>query len=179
MARINKQEVLQEMQEGLRLDTAREKTPQELAEKVLPVYKVNPKGRFISIVDATLNDSNKSFTVPEGKTWKLLYGHISLITTATVGNRNMNIRFLDDAGNIMFNIKPNNNQAASLTEDYNLYTNRPIETLPGNHLISIPNVAILLENWVINVRDDQVIDVAADDMTVRLVALEEDMNPNK
>jgi len=56
MARINRQEPLKEMQDGLRLDTAREKTPLEVADKVLPVFKINPKP-LMQIAQAQSNDT--------------------------------------------------------------------------------------------------------------------------
>lgn len=180
MARINKQEVLQEMQEGLKLDTAREKTPEELAEKVLPVYKVNPRPRIVRIMDSLDNDSDKSFTVPAGKKWKILYGLISLTTTATSGNRRIRIRILDETANDIYEVRALNVQIASTTEIYSLGQFSDVsESVVGIHLIPIPINLFLIEDYVIRIFDTTGVAPTADDMTVRFIVEESDMNPNR
>lgn len=56
MALINRSEVLEALIKGLRLDTARNKIPNEVADKVLPVFKINPTPQ-IQIAEATASDA--------------------------------------------------------------------------------------------------------------------------
>lgn len=178
MARINKQEVLQEMQEGLKLDTAREQTPSELAEKILPTYTVNPKPRIILVVDTTANDSDKSFTVPTGKKWKLLYGHIDFTTDANVANREMRLLFKDSNNNSLYEVRALNVQTASKTERYNLgQFSEPTEPTDGNHYFPIPVNSVFIEDFVIKIV--AVLGQAGDDMTIRLFIEESNMNPQR
>lgn len=180
MARINKQEVLQEMQEGLRLDTLRDKTPDQLAEKVLPIYQVNPRPRIIKIEDAILNDSDKRITVPVGKKWKILYGNLTLTTSATVGNRRVEFNIRDDADNVLYILRAVNVQTANTGEQYLLgQFGNYAEDLTEFHLLPIPVNSFLIENYDIRVRDVSATDAAADDLTIRIMVEESDMNPNR
>jgi hypothetical protein len=180
MARINKAEALQEMQEGLRLDTAKEKTPDQLADKILATYQINPKPRVIKLIDTDANDSNKSFQVPDGKKWKVLYGKFSLVSTATAGNRTMVLDVVDDASNILYSIRSLNVQAASVTEIYSIGQFGDVsESVAGVHLLPIPTNFFLLEGYFLRVRDSAAIDSAADDLSLFFVIEETDMNPNK
>jgi len=51
--------------------------------------KVRPGGRICHTFDKALNDSDKSFTVPTQKVWKILAIYAELLTDATVGNRGL------------------------------------------------------------------------------------------
>jgi len=178
MARINKQEVLQEIQEGLRLDTIREKTPNELADKVLPVYVANVRPRIIKVQDTVVNDTNKTFTVPTGKKWKLLYGRIDLTTDANVANREIRMNFDDDAGASIYSPRALNVQTASTSERYNLGQFADVsEPTAGNHYIPIPVNSILLEDFSINILASA--GQAGDDMNISLIIEESDMNPQR
>jgi len=177
MARINKQEVLHEMQEGLRLDVVREKTPDELADKVLPVFKVNPSPRIIQILDTVANDSDKTITVPSGKKWKVLWGFANLVTTATVGDRRISIRF-GDGSNDLWLIDALNVQTASTNENYNFAQNFTdvLEAVGARHTIPIPKDLTLIEGFTIRVLDAGAIAATADDLILRFIVEESDMN---
>jgi hypothetical protein len=56
MAKINRSEPLEVLQSGLRLDTIREKTPLEVADKVLATYKINPMPT-IKVIQGAMSDS--------------------------------------------------------------------------------------------------------------------------
>jgi len=181
MARINKQEVLQEMQEGLRLDTAKEKTPQELAEKILPVYKVNPRPRIFVLSDNALNDSDKTITVPAGKQWEVLYGQVQLVTTATVGDRRIQYTVQTSGGNeIVYTQQALNVQIASTNERYNFGTfSDVLESVPTRHNLPLPVGFVMLETFELRILDVNIVAAAADDLTINLVIKETDMNPNR
>ena len=55
------------------------------------------KGTPRWVRDATADDSDKSFTVPAGKVWKLISAEGELTTTATVGNRILNMSISNGA----------------------------------------------------------------------------------
>lgn len=65
--------------------------------KEYPWGKGTPKW----VRDATANDSDKSFTVPAGKIWKLQYVLFQLSASATVGNRYLRLT-LSDGTNEMY-----------------------------------------------------------------------------
>jgi len=98
MARINSAEVLNKIKNDLRLDSAREKVPVELAEKILPVFVANDDGVQKFIADDTINVNTKSWTVPNGFTWELQQLHVRIQATATVGSRRIQIEIISDDG---------------------------------------------------------------------------------
>ncbi len=178
MARINKQDVLKEMQVGLQLDVVREKTPDQLADKILPVYQVNPSSRIILVEDLVINDFSKEFTIPNNKKWKMLYGHVTLATDANVADRRVVIRFRDTGNFTLYEAEALNTQAASLTERYTFGQFGDVSESVGNrHTLPIPSNSILIEdfNILINVVNGQ----ATDDLTVKMIIEESDMNPNR
>ena len=58
------------------------------------------KGTVNLVYDSTANDSDKSFTVPVGKVWQLLWVRYRISTTATVGNRIMAVYITNGVNNI-------------------------------------------------------------------------------
>lgn len=65
------------------------------------VARTYPAGTSTIMYDATANDSDKSFTVPTNKEWKLKSLYAELATTATVGNRVL-IAQITSGGNAIF-----------------------------------------------------------------------------
>lgn len=128
--------------------------------------------------EATVDDSDKTFTVPTNRAWKILYGRVSLVSTATVGNRQLAIIVADESGQIMWEGRAGAVQAASLTYSYLLQQGESREgTVDVLSLImGIPKDLIMLPAWTIRVYDSAAVDAAADDMTVSLVY--KDMNPS-
>lgn len=179
MARINNTRLLSQLTRALRLESALEKTPDQLAKEIVPTFDVHPKPRTITIQDTVANDSNKTITVPDGKQWKLLYGIATLITTATVGDRQFTMFLQDSSGNILYRIQAANVQTASTTERYNLVAGPAdvSETVTGTHLIPIPFDSILPEGFRIVIQDSAAIAAAADDLNIFLMIEESDMNP--
>lgn len=121
-----------------------------------------------SVFDNTANDSDKTFTVPDGEMWKLNWAHVTLASTADVGNRQAEMRLLDSDGNVMFSLSAGAVQAASLTHDYHFTQGTYRETAFVANELQVPfgNDVYLPAGWQINFRDSAAIAAAADDMTV-------------
>ena len=136
-------------------------------------------GRFIGVsqqVDAAANDSDKTLTVPAGKAWRVSAIHVTLVTTATVGNRQVDILITDGSDNLLMKYQAGAVQAASLTRVYCFAPLHPQETgfTATIMLRALASELILPAGYKIRIYDSAAIDAAADDMTVR--ALVEEMS---
>lgn len=120
--------------------------------------------------DATANDSDKTFTVPTGRSWKLQWIGVDFTSTGTAGNRQVAI-VITDGTNTILTINAGAVQAASLTRNYYFYDTAPNETsFTGTAIRNpLPFNMVLLSGWTIQVLDSATVDAAADDMTVNLV----------
>jgi len=143
---------------------------------LVPVVNLPVPPNVVQIGDALANDSDKTFTVPAGKQWKLLYGFLTLITTATAGNRQIQFRALDEIGNLIYAQNAVNVQVASTTEFYSLGQFGDVaESSATIHSLPIPVNLILNENQAIQIIETAAVDAAADDMRVRLIIEETDV----
>jgi len=124
------------------------------------------KGTPTWTYDSNTNDSDKSLTTPAGKIRKIIGVHVSLASTATVGNRNLRV-LTTDGVNELTRAQSSSTQAASLTYQYILSTRLTNQTVSsaGIVIIAIPEV-ILPAGYVMRVYDSAAIDAAADDMLV-------------
>jgi len=176
MAKIERREIVQEIIQGLRLDSGREKVPMEVEDKVRAVYIAGSPPKFLKFINDTgTNDSDKQIAVPVGKQWKLLYGTIRLSTTATVGNRRLRFAIRDSIGAVVYQVDAVNVQAASLIEDYSIgQFGIPDESVTGMHLIPFPVNLIMPSSFDIRIFDRITVDAAADDLVVRFVVEETD-----
>ena len=123
--------------------------------------------------DTALNDSDKSFTAAALEIWEIVSVQVNLISTVTVGNRQMTVEVQDDASNVLFTAKAGAVQAASLTRDYTFAPGLPNDTAfggPGSDFLAtrLPIIE-LAAAWLVRVYDSAAIDAAADDMTVRVM----------
>jgi len=188
MAKINKQEIIQKLVDELNLYPGKDLIPSELADKILAVYQINTQDVNVSITsnhkiyeDATLNDIDKTFVVPAGKKWKVLYGSASLAGTATVGDRFAELQITNASDVIKFReghtaawttasatgyIFINPHQAGPAAVDVQYSTK--------NLLFSFPKEIVLEEGWKIRLYEPVGID-AADDMVFTLIVDEQDM----
>ena len=123
------------------------------------------------ILDVTPNDTNKTFTVPSAETWKVMYGHIELTTTATVGNRIIKLLVHDENGVIVTDSHAGASATAGGTFDYELMQGifRETSFINGGLQVPIPSDMVLLPGWTLNVVDSAAIDAAQDDMLVSFV----------
>lgn len=125
----------------------------------------------VLLSDADANDSNKSFTVPTGFIYEVLYGQVTLATSGTAGNRQMVIQILDDSAVEVATIRAGAVQAASTTRYYEFVQGVPRETsfVDESINVAIPDEFIALPGYSIVIKDIDAIDAAADDMTVKLM----------
>lgn len=135
--------------------------------------------------DSTDNDSDKSFTVPTGKVWELKFVEAVIGTSATVGNRAVQLSISNGTAYVHM-AAPSGSVAASNSGAF-LWTTDI--ALVGNatqrYKITDTNIAtvgltdyiptmILPAGYIINVKDKAAVDAAADDMTVVLHYVEYD-----
>jgi len=121
-----------------------------------------------SVFNATANDSDKTFVVPNNETWKINHANVILTTTATVGNRALHMDVYDVDGNEIASIASGAVQAASLTVTYSFLQGifRETATVNGNLQIPIPQDLYLTGGMSLRFYDAAAISAASDDMTV-------------
>jgi hypothetical protein len=144
------------------------------------------KGTPRWVRDATLNDSDKPFTVPAGKIWKLIGIWIDFTASGVAGNRILQVNITNGTDNIF--IGPKSAAIATgvvaeyvLFKDYNVFntlaTNAP--WLANGGTANIASIAPMPElylpaGYVVRAYDYAAVDAAADDMTVVLHYIEYD-----
>jgi len=124
------------------------------------------------LVDATTNDSDKTFTVPDGEMWKLNYVFTTLTTSAAAGNRQMVVDVADASGTGLWGISAGAVQAASLTRRYSYVpgTSREAAFVNTEIQVPIPENSFIPGGGTIRVYDSAAIAAAADDMIVSISA---------
>lgn len=136
--------------------------------------RTTPFPNIVQQADAALNDSDKTLTVPAAKQWGLRSVYAKLISTATVGNRQMDVLITDASDNIIAKFVAGAVQAASLTREYIFAPQHPQETAftGGVMLRALAGEMVLPAGYKARVYDSAAIDAAADDLTVRLLVEE-------
>lgn len=140
------------------------------------VARTYPAATSKTVRDATLNDSDKSFTVPPNKRWNMLGIYSKLTTSATVGNRILKHLVSWDGTNYL-DIFVTPNIAAStayyIMESFNGVT----DDFGTNTFSMVHGMApcILESGGVIRICDSAAIDPAADDLTIFLLYEELDV----
>lgn len=124
--------------------------------------------------DATDNDSDKTFTVPADKSWRVLSCHVRLVSTATVGNRQIEVRYMDGSNNNVAHNVAGAVQAASLTRHYTFGLGAADLTgFRDTDKLSTPLVdTVLPTGYKVRVFDSAAVDATADDMHVRMLVEE-------
>jgi hypothetical protein len=131
-------------------------------------------GKPVLQADETLNDSNKTFTVPADVTWEVLSIWVELVTSAAVGARRLGIEFQDDIGDVIATVLARATQAASLTRKYMIDPEAAdTSTFVANSILSvhIPKL-VLPQGYTVRVFESGVIDPVADDMVVQVLVME-------
>ena len=131
----------------------------EAYSEVSPIYSVR---------DATLNSSSKTFTVPDGEMWHLNWVRATFTSTATAGNRTIELDIIDESSNVFLSLTAGAVQAASTTVDYNFLQGIYRETTVINGELQVPFGldTWLPAGWSMKIFDSAAIDAAADDMIV-------------
>jgi hypothetical protein len=147
-----------------------------------PVVNVTPTGslppsvseswRAALVEDESLNSSNKSFVTPAGTERQILWIWVEFTSTATVGNRQLCVRFADQLGDIIGSVRAGIVQAASLTRNYmfapalaDLTAFRDTSYL----MTPLPAIMILPPGFIVQVYDSAAIDAGADDIDVKML----------
>jgi len=129
-------------------------------------------------IDDTLNNSNKSFVVPQFKRWKILAIYAKLSTTSTTGDRRMCLDIRDTSGNFLYKVFCSSVQTASTVKEYmfvsGLYRDETTFNL-DLAIMSIPVDMILVETDILRVYDLIGIAPTADDLQVHIVYEETDL----
>lgn len=131
------------------------------------------RAQLIEVADTAANDSDKTLTVTTGKVWHVLHLYAKLVTTATVGNRQIVLIVSDATGTELYRNSAVAVQTASATEYY--YWGWPIqtpaETVATFHHLPFP-FTYLPGGSTIRVDDSADVDAAADDLTLNMLVLE-------
>lgn len=137
-------------------------------------FNPNRPGEFIQVTDTAANDSDKTITVPAGKVWEVLYVFASLVTTATIGNRQIQLDLRDDSDNVMGQSSALNVQTASGTESYHWRpsNNTATEDVATEHWMPLPDARFLPPGYDMRIYDSAAIDAAADDLTIRMQVIQ-------
>jgi len=120
--------------------------------------------------EETANDSDKSFTVPANTEWLIHSIWVELISTATAGNRQMEIEIQDGSADVIFELRAGAVQAASLTRYY-LFTPQvaDLTAFRDTDFLMTPIPELWLPAaYVLRVYDKTAVDAAADDMVVQI-----------
>jgi len=133
-----------------------------------------PGGSVTRTYDATADDSDKTFTVPANKLWKVKWILARFVTTATVGNRGLEVQ-IGDGTNIIGYIGNGGVQAASTTTNSMFYNGAPNTATGSNRTIGTPPDMLLPAGYTIRIWDTAAIDAAADDLTVAICVEEFDV----
>ncbi len=130
------------------------------------------------IADVSLNASSKIFTVPAGHEWEIHGLGAALVTTATVGNRQIVVDVRDAGDNVVIRIVAGATQAASLTRTYHAAPTLPAAAaFVGNALtMPFPEKVLIPAGWDIRVWDSAAIDAAADDLSVWALGVDRTTN---
>lgn len=146
-----------------------------LSDATIPI-SLDSQALLTSKYDATVNDSDKTWTVPDDTTWELRWAHAVLVSTATVGSRRLRLVVTDGNDVEQLDIHAGATQAASLTRHYLMGQGVYRETSFVDTEIHVPiaHDLILHPGWKLRFYDDAAIDAAADDLTVSFQVIERD-----
>lgn len=175
MAKINNQAIMQKLIDELELYPAKDAIPTELAEKILPVYQVNEqdvnvklKPTYFLMQDITLNNSDKTFTIPDGHTYILKYGFMKFVATATVGTRVFVMWIKDSAGTILWQVEIGSTTASNTIYRRFSPNHWKTEDVTNNayacKFAPLPSELVLKEGYTLQIKDTTAVAAAADDM---------------
>lgn len=121
-----------------------------------------------TVRDAAANDSDKSWTVPGNEIWKLNWAHVTLATSADVGNRRIEMAVSDAAGDEVMDLVAGAVQAASTTVHYGFLQGifRETTVVGGELQVPMPIDLYLEPGFTLRFFDSATIAAGADDMTV-------------
>ena len=124
------------------------------------------------VVDEAADDSDKTVTVTASQLWQILSIRVELVTTATVGDRQIEIQIRDTADDIVLNIVPGTTQAASLTYVYSFAPAFPdlIAVRDTNYVLTpLHPTCLLPAGYDLRIFDNNAVAAAADDMDIQIM----------
>lgn len=121
--------------------------------------------------DVTADSSNKTIVVPKNQSWAINSILVSLASTATAGNRALQLVIQDPNGVALYAVDALAAQAASLTYRYAFLPGVGNEDHSAAHWLQcgLPKDLVLPTGYKIKVFDTAGIAPAADDMTVQIM----------
>ncbi len=123
----------------------------------------------------TVDDSDKTLTVPANTLWRVQFVYVKLISTSTVGNRQMRLE-IGDGTNLLWFKNFGAVQAASLTRHYYAaadYTSDEGSFDSGGRIRLRLDAHWLLPGFTLRAYDSAAIAAAADDMELYVVVDEQ------
>jgi hypothetical protein len=136
--------------------------------------RTGPYPNIVPYGDAVANDSDKTYVVPAGKQWRLQSLLATLVTTATVGNRQLDLLLTDGADSPVAKFVAGAVIAQSLTRSVLFAPGQPQETsfTAGLMLRCLADRFVLPAGYKVRVYDSAAIAAAADDLTVAILVEE-------
>lgn len=121
--------------------------------------------------EATANDSDKTITVTAGEQWLIKSIYVLLASTATVGNRQLDILITNAADVPVMKFVAGAVQPASQNYVYLFAPQHPQETgFTANVMLrALAGDLILPAGYKIRIYDSAAIAAAADDMTIQIL----------
>jgi len=179
MAQIYNSEVIKNIVDGCKIQISADRTPTQLAEKVVPVFVANkllPKTKIYD--DNTLNTNDKNVEIPKGKMWKVKTIEISYTSDANAGNRIITLAIRKDTagGRSLYYMGAGSVQAQGLTRYYTFLPNAVRETtfVASRVIVPLPDIFIP-GGYFIRISDEANIS-ALDDFTFILTYEEYDIS---
>lgn len=121
--------------------------------------------------EETLNDSDKTITVPAGQIYWIEWIWVELTTDATVGARQLEVQFRDNAADVIGVIVPGVTQAASLTYNYMIGPALAdhLGVRDGQYIMTpMPPTVFLTAEEDVRIFDNNVVSAAGDDMIIQM-----------
>jgi len=149
-------------------------------------YAVKPGGTPKWTYDATINDSDKSWTVPAGKLWELKHVHFETSNSAVAGNRLLLILVTDGTNAIWCSgycaaiAASNTGIVETFVGAIFTTTNTQVFKLSGSGpsgavlRVPLPPNFILKPGYVLRVYDAAAVDAAGDDTIASVLYIEYD-----
>jgi hypothetical protein len=127
----------------------------------------------VCVKDPSENDSDKTFTVPDQRTWEIASIFVTVVASADVGNRLLGVDVLDGNSTVLYSTRAAAVQVASATEYYRFLPGgfSPSETVATHHFVPLGSM-ILPEGWSVRVWDSAAVKADADHMDVTLLVYE-------
>jgi len=99
---------------------------------------------------------DKIYTVPANRVWKVLYGRLTVASTAVGTSRRYTVRIVSEQGNIMSDNSAEDNQGASTSIFYNIKEGTLAQATVTSNRMNLPvaNNLILLPGWKFIISDN-------------------------